>query len=353
MMSPSRPMRHWIMACIGAVLLAACSRDSGQDRDRKQETGPPSAAPAVQDSTDSQKFNAYVDAINRYLQDMNTMFDMSFAHKHEVLSKVVHENDRIRQLAWKMNSENRLRAHLEYAIALPGSLPAVDEATRTLLDAIRKMEALGTELEYYSETNAYLTDDERKDQRIARQLLPLLEQAQHAFDGFHKAMNQEGDARMRREMEQAQEGTPEKYRVTFAWQAKRIHHDFHEAFAEVMEQRPPPPPLLEQIAQDLQAFDANAQAYLAYIAANQLEQQCQSRKWKITGFLAQGRRNLEILRRAEPWQQWLELDRRDFWSIKPAGWIINPHRANSFLKTDVDRPLEELVDQLNDRRPDC
>jgi len=354
MTSPSRRIRPWIMACLGAVLLAACD-GSGQDA---EDAAAPSlsAAPSVEDNTghiDTQKYNAYVDASNRYFQDMNTMFDMSFAHKHEVLSKVVHENDRIRQLAWNMHSENRLRAHLEYAISLPGSLPAVDEATRTLLDAIREMESLGTELEYYSETNAWLSDDERKDQHIARQLLPLLDEAQHALDAFYQAMAEEGDARMFREMEQAQEGTPEKYRLTFAWQGKRIHHDFRAAFAEVMEQRPPPPPLLEQIAQGLEAFDTNAQAYLAYLAANQLEQQCQSRKWKITGFLAKGRSNLEILRRAGPWKQWLELERRGGWSITPPEWIINPHRANSFLKTDVDQPLEELVDQLNDARPGC
>jgi len=342
MTSPSRRMRQWTMACIGAVLLVACSRDRG-------ETATPSTAPAtasaVQDNTDSQKFNAYVGASNRYFQDMNTMFDMSFAHKHEVLSKVINENDRIRQLAWNMKSENRLRAHLEYAIALPGSLPAVDEATKSLLEAIRKMESLGTELEYYSETNAYLTDDERKDQRIARQLLPMLEQAQYALDAFHQAMAQEGDARLRREMEQAKEGTPEKYRLTFAYQAKRIHSDLYEAFAEVRERRAPPPQLLEQIGLGLQAFDTNAQAYLTYVAANQLEEKCWSRKHTITGFLSKGRSTLAALRQTDPWTNWY----RDYGRETPY-----PHTwMNRFLKTDVDQPLEELINHLNDDHPGC
>jgi len=299
MPSISRGLVRLITVCLCAVLLAACGNREGSGQD--------TVGPSRESSADTQKYNAYIEASNRYMQTVtrDPFVQPTFAWQHARLSKVVDGTYDFQQSAfgWDAKAAMRLRTDLESALALPGKHPVLDAAAKPLLDVLKKMDPFNQELTYYGETSGSLADGGAKAQAIAPQLLPLLEQADSAMEVFDEALEQADEALMRTTMEQAKDGTLEKYHITSVYHARRIYSALHALHAEIMERRDIPPQLLEHIQQDLQAFDSNAQAYFAYLADHKLEGNCNIHKGNITHFLSDSRSLLHDLQQ-KSWGYW-------------------------------------------------
>jgi len=330
MLSISRCIYRLMIVCFCAVLFAGCS-----DNEQKEV-----AAPSVNKQTDVQKYNAYVAASNQY--GWGLQFDSTLAEKHDFLTKIVdgtHDFQRPR-FSWKASTDKQLRTNLEKALALPGRQPALDAAAQALLDALKQVEPLSSELAYYSETSGHLSDGGAKAQSIAPQLLPLMEDAANAMDVFEHALEQADDALMRITMEQTKEGTLDRYRITSVYYAKRIYGAFHEAHDEITEQRavPPSQQLLEDIQQDLQAFDRNTQAYLAYTVDHKLERQCSSHVSHATDFLSESRQLLPYFQQYD-WSYW----------ERQTGTGRSAHDWNFSFK----HRFERIINDYNSGTPGC
>jgi len=316
-----------------AALLAACG---GRD--------PDSAAPATNNSANTQKYNAYIVAFNQYGQAIyrNIGKKQTFAAKHAALTEVLNDTYNFQKYAFNWDTaDHDLRVALEKALALPGKQEALDGVAQALLDALKQLHALDHELPYYSESKGSLADGGAKVKALAPQLLPLLEQADHALIAFEHAMEQADDALMRQTMDETKDGTPDKYRITAVYYAKRIYSGLHAAFDDVIERQATPPQaqLLEQLQEDLQAFDRNTQAYLAYIAEKKLEGQCRDYRHDLPDFLAHSRSLLQDLQSKD----------LGYWQSRARGRPV-------FWDMWVQRGFEKIIRRYNSKyrqHPDC
>jgi len=295
-----RCVQRLLIVFFATVLLAAC----GDDGD--------SAAPAG-GRANTQKYNAYVKASNLYTQQLSFRRP-TFADQHAGLTRVVDGRRDFQESAfeWSNEAESQLRTNLEAALALKGKQPGLDGAAQALLAVLKKMEPLSKDLAYYGETKGSLADGGAKVKTLAPQLLPLLEEAHHAMVAFDDALEAADQALLRRNMEEAKDGSLEKYRITTVYYGKRIMGQFHAAHADVMTRQaaPPAPELLEQLREDLQAFDANTQAYLTYITKNKSDKQwqCQDKKRHMVNFLSDARDLLKNFQK-DSWFQQVRWDR--------------------------------------------
>jgi len=288
-------LTRFLTVFLCAVMLAACGDDD-------------SAAPSG-GRANTQKYNAYVAASNRYTQDIGNFSRQIFANQHAALSRVVDGTYDFQKYAfeWGNQAESQLRTNLEAALALSGKQPGLDGAAQALLDALKKMEPLSKDLVYYGETKGSLADGGAKVKTIAPQLMPLLEEAHHAMVAFDDALEAADQALMRRNMEEAKAGSLEKYRLGTIYYGRRIMGQLHAAYADVMTRQavPPAPELLEQLQADMQAFDANTQAYLAWVAdkKSDAQWQCQEKKRHIVDFLYEARGLLQKFQQGS-WSDW-------------------------------------------------
>jgi len=291
-----RALQRLLIVFFATVLLAAC----GDDGD--------TAAPAG-GRANTQKYNAYVSASNQYTQLTSSYNQPTFADLHAALSRVLDGTYNFHRAAseWRNDTEQKLRSNLEAALALSGKQPGLDDAAQTLLAVLKKMEPLSKDLAYYGETKGYVADGGAKARTLAPQLLPLLEEAHYAMEAFDGALEAADQALMRRNMEEAKEGSLEKYRISTIYYGKRIVGQLHAAYADIMTRQavPPAPALLEQLQADLQAFDANTQAYLAWVAdkKSDAQWQCREKKRHMVDFLREARGLLQKFQQ-DNWSRW-------------------------------------------------
>jgi len=296
-----RALQRLLVVCFATVLLAAC----GDDGD--------SAAPAG-GRANTQKYNAYVSALNQYTQLTGSFNQPTFARQHAVLSTVVDGTYDFQKSAfeWSNDTEQKLRAGLEAALALKGKQPGLDGAAQALLDVLKKIEPLSKDLAYYGETKGYVADGGAKARTLAPQLLPLLEEAHHAMVAFDDAIEAADQALLRRSIEEAKDGSLEKYRLSTIYYGRRIMSQLHAAYADIMTRQavPPAAELLEPLQADLQAFDANTQAYLAWVADKKRDAQwqCQEKKRHMVDFLYEARGLLQKFRQ-DSWSLWASTTR--------------------------------------------
>jgi len=278
-----------LLVCIGLAGLSACA-DRTSDGADTIASGDASAA-------DIAKYNAYVKASN----DMGsiTSTQASFAGVHDELTSVLEGEQSLGVLRWRHFYVKRLQDNLEAAIALRGTVPALDDAANTLLQTVQALQTPSAALEYDLDTKGYQDDDGAKSRELIGQLLPLLAEAAEAQQVFERALEQEDQALLQREMEQTEEGSLRRYTITAVYYGKRLSAGLSEAFEAKLEQQDIQP-LLEPIRADIAAFDANAQGYVAYMAEHKRLPGDDCMGFALKELLSGARNMLEELQKPEP-----------------------------------------------------
>jgi len=289
MLPLSRSLYLLLLICIGLAGLSACA-DKTSDGADTTTSGDTNAA-------DIAKYNAYVRASNAMPSGSDPL--ASFASAHDYLAGVLEGERSVAALTWRHFQVSRLKENLETAVALPGSVPALDDAAKALLQAVGAMQTLSSALDYDLDTKGYLGDDGAKSRQTIEQLLPLLAEAAEAQQVFERALEKEDQALLQREMEQTAEGSLRRYTITSVYYGKRLYAGLSEAFEAKSEQQDIQP-LLEPIQADIAAFDANAQGYVAYMAEHKRLPGDDCIGFDLKSILSGARKMLEELQKPEP-----------------------------------------------------
>jgi len=158
-----------------------------------------------------------------------------------------------------------LQSNLQRVLAMPGN-HALDKLALNYLNAINALLPLDKKLTDYSNNKIWLNDGGAELGSLCRQLLPLLKQAAQAQHTFTVALQKIEDNSLWLTLNKYPEGSPQRYRLTALYYARRIYQGFEDGLKAYENQYVDDQYHLMikgKLKNDIAAFDGNNNDYIA------------------------------------------------------------------------------------------
>jgi len=218
-----------------------------------------STRPAVASSAEEQaqaKYNAYQRSAAEFFGD--------FASRYRQVHRMLQQGYDFTDFYYFSDDLQKLQSNLQKALALPGDY-VLDNKAQDYLNAINALLPMDKKLSDYSNQKSWLKDGGAATGPMCRQLLPLLKEAARTQQDFAEGLQQAEDHNLWSLLHKYNEGTPQRYRLTALYYARRIYQGFIDWSAAYDNQPAREQQLLNikiKLEQDIAAFDKNASDYI-------------------------------------------------------------------------------------------
>ncbi|WP_019998623.1 DUF3829 domain-containing protein [Aureimonas ureilytica] len=215
--------RVWLTGLLlAAVCLSGCN---GESRD----AGTRGTATSSADQTEIAKSNAYITAAN---ESSGTFAKALQTHQDTVASKLAGDRPLEDYAVVPVQDVTKIRARLESAAAMAGSIPELDPAARDYASAIAAFEPVNNGLANYAQSKGFLTDEGAKARAEDEAFVASLRKVVDAETVFFDRIDAR-DARLTQEAyDRAPEGSVERYRAGIVLRGKAAMKEVLTVFTE-------------------------------------------------------------------------------------------------------------------------
>ncbi|WP_427026217.1 DUF3829 domain-containing protein (plasmid) [Aureimonas ureilytica] len=214
---------------LGLVAAAGLAGCNGEDKSRSSEGAAAQGATATADRGELAKSNAYVTAANI---SSGTFSQALALHEDTVAPRLASDRPVQDYSVVPVQKVTQIRARLETAITLEGSIPELDQSARDYAAAIDAFEPVNNGLANYAQSKGFLSDGGAKARQEDAAYTAALAKVAEAETVFFDRIAARDERLLREAYDKAPEGSLERYRAGIVMRGKAAMKDAPTVFTD-------------------------------------------------------------------------------------------------------------------------